>query len=61
MSGWGVPRAHVVLPPQGRRVTGAVGADNWAGGLLELQENETFVPNPHLNESGPEGYLGEKC
>ncbi|KAM4756037.1 integrin alpha-L-like isoform 1-T1 [Cyanocitta cristata] len=43
---------------QGRRVTGAVGADNGAGGLLELQENETFVPNPHLNKSGSEGYLG---
>ncbi|XP_027600672.2 integrin alpha-L-like [Pipra filicauda] len=46
---------------QGRRVTGAVGADNWAGGLLELlelQENETFVPNPHPKESRPEGYLG---
>uniref|UniRef100_A0A8V5GWB9 Uncharacterized protein n=1 Tax=Melopsittacus undulatus TaxID=13146 RepID=A0A8V5GWB9_MELUD len=45
----------------GRRVTGAVGADNWAGGLVELEQdmrNETFVGNvpvpplPHY----PPGY-----
>uniref|UniRef100_A0A8C5X279 VWFA domain-containing protein n=1 Tax=Malurus cyaneus samueli TaxID=2593467 RepID=A0A8C5X279_9PASS len=40
----------------GRRVTGAVGADNWAGGLLDMGDPESFVPNPHRNES--EGYLG---
>ncbi|GAB0202377.1 integrin alpha-L-like [Grus japonensis] len=45
----------------GRRVTGAVGADNWAGGLVELEvdkENETFVASPTLEENVTDTYLG---
>ncbi|XP_075345506.1 integrin alpha-L-like, partial [Mycteria americana] len=44
----------------GRRVTGAVGADNWAGGLVELEEekNETFVASPSLEENVTDTYLG---
>ncbi|XP_052631072.1 integrin alpha-L, partial [Harpia harpyja] len=46
---------------QGRWVTGAVGADNWAGGLVELEEakqNETFVASPSLEENVTDAYLG---
>lgn len=42
-------------------MTGAVGADNWAGGLVELEEeekNETFVANPALEENVTDAYLG---
>ncbi|KAM9267492.1 integrin alpha-L [Morus bassanus] len=45
----------------GRRVTGAVGADNWAGGLVELEvekKNETFVASPSLEENVTDTYLG---
>ncbi|XP_030330375.1 integrin alpha-L-like [Strigops habroptila] len=45
----------------GRRVTGAVGADNWAGGLVELEQdtkNETFVGSPTLEENVTDTYLG---
>ncbi|XP_074424006.1 integrin alpha-L-like isoform X2 [Larus michahellis] len=45
----------------GRRVTGAVGADNWAGGLVELEEepgDETFVASPSLEENVTDTYLG---
>ncbi|XP_074874900.1 integrin alpha-L isoform X1 [Buteo buteo] len=46
---------------QGRWVTGAVGADNWAGGLVELEDakaNETFVASPSLEENVTDTYLG---
>ncbi|XP_065511364.1 integrin alpha-L-like [Caloenas nicobarica] len=43
----------------GRAVTGAVGADNWAGGLVEMDEsNETFVANPALRDNLTDAYLG---
>ncbi|XP_074023292.1 integrin alpha-L-like, partial [Numenius arquata] len=44
----------------GRRLTGAVGADNWAGGLVEMEETgkETFVASPSLEENVTDAYLG---
>ncbi|KAM6289111.1 integrin alpha-L-like, partial [Aegotheles albertisi] len=43
----------------GHRVTGAVGADNWAGGLVEMEEgNEIFVASPTLEENVTDAYLG---
>ncbi|KAM8987280.1 integrin alpha-L [Ara ararauna] len=50
-----------VAVTHGRRVTGAVGADNWAGGLVELEQetkNETFVGSPTLEENVTDTYLG---
>ncbi|XP_064329970.1 integrin alpha-L [Phalacrocorax carbo] len=54
-SGMSVDAVH------GRRVTGAVGADNWAGGLVELEaeaERERFVASPSLEENVTDTYLG---
>ncbi|XP_067172869.1 integrin alpha-L [Apteryx mantelli] len=53
-----------VAVAQGRVVTGAVGADNWAGGLLELGGDDgsgggdVFVPNPALADGVTGSYLG---
>ncbi|XP_062489193.1 integrin alpha-L-like, partial [Pezoporus occidentalis] len=50
-----------VAVTHGRRVTGAVGADNWAGGLVELEEEmkkEIFVGSPTLEENVTDTYLG---
>ncbi|XP_030418177.1 integrin alpha-L-like isoform X2 [Gopherus evgoodei] len=44
-----------------RVVLGAVGADDWAGGLIELQSNqalETFIRSPIANEQIKDAYLG---
>lgn len=57
----GVPPAHVTLPTRAGSYQGRWGPIIGRGALLELQEKETFVPNPHLNEYGPDGRLGEKC
>uniref|UniRef100_A0A669QZK8 VWFA domain-containing protein n=1 Tax=Phasianus colchicus TaxID=9054 RepID=A0A669QZK8_PHACC len=41
----------------GRLLTGAVGADSWAGGLLQIDPPpESFMPNPE--EDGANAYLG---
>ncbi|XP_068779300.1 integrin alpha-L-like isoform X3 [Struthio camelus] len=43
----------------GRVVTGAVGADDWAGGLLELAApGDVFVPSPALAANLTDSYLG---
>ncbi|XP_065258833.1 integrin alpha-L-like [Emys orbicularis] len=44
-----------------RVVLGAVGADDWAGGLIELrgsQAPETFIGSPSANEQIKDAYLG---
>lgn len=43
----------------GRHVTGAVGADNWAGGLVQMAPGpQVFVPSPSLAENLTDTYLG---
>ncbi|CAM5148790.1 unnamed protein product [Natator depressus] len=44
-----------------RVVLGAVGADDWAGGLIELRSNpllETFIGSPSASEQIKDAYLG---
>uniref|UniRef100_A0A670JE38 Integrin subunit alpha L n=1 Tax=Podarcis muralis TaxID=64176 RepID=A0A670JE38_PODMU len=46
---------------QGRVVLGAVGADNWAGGLLEQQKglaSEKFITTPSVRKEMEGAYLG---
>ncbi|XP_061446390.1 integrin alpha-L isoform X2 [Rhineura floridana] len=46
---------------QGRMVLGAVGADNWAGGLLEQQKGlagERFITTPLIRKEMEGAYLG---
>ncbi|XP_075785011.1 integrin alpha-L isoform X1 [Pelodiscus sinensis] len=46
---------------KGRLVLGAVGADDWAGGLIELQGDpaqEIFIKSPSSNEEIKDAYLG---
>ncbi|KAM9169108.1 integrin alpha-L [Mergus octosetaceus] len=48
-----------VTAVNGRQVTGAVGADNWAGGLVEMGPGPgVFVPSPSLAENLTDTYLG---
>ncbi|XP_040513260.1 integrin alpha-L-like, partial [Gallus gallus] len=43
----------------GRVLTGAVGADSWAGGVLLIHPPpETFVGNPEVGEDAADAYLG---
>uniref|UniRef100_A0A674J2N3 Integrin subunit alpha L n=1 Tax=Terrapene triunguis TaxID=2587831 RepID=A0A674J2N3_9SAUR len=55
------PMVCLSLPLQERVVLGAVGADDWAGGLIELrgsQAPETFIGSPSASEQIKDAYLG---
>ncbi|XP_067389054.1 integrin alpha-L-like [Emydura macquarii macquarii] len=46
---------------KGRVVLGAVGADDWAGGLIELKDDQTqerFIRSPSASEQIKDAYLG---
>ena len=52
----------VSLPGQGHGIVGAVGAEDWAGGFLDLKadlQGDTFVGNVPLTPEVRAGYLGE--
>ncbi|XP_032062971.1 integrin alpha-L-like, partial [Aythya fuligula] len=48
-----------VAAVNGRQVAGVVGADNWAGGFLQMGPGpELFVPSPSLAQNLTDTYLG---
>ncbi|XP_044303916.1 integrin alpha-L [Varanus komodoensis] len=60
-SGFSADISQMGLNPQGRTVLGAVGADNWAGGLLEQQKDftsERFITTPLFRKEMAGAYLG---